>query len=183
MQDIQIKRNDPETHVLATEWLQSVTGDYIVAKKEQDKGLHGETAALLLLDNGTSISDVFPVKKRAAELAEKQINHFRGKGEIKSFWADNAPEIKKACDTLKIPMDNSPPQRPKSNGVIENMVGICKGGARTNLFQAGLDTRWWALAARHAMFSRSTRIRQGTSPWNIDGRKTISEGPRSHLGH
>ena len=68
------------------------------------------------------------------------------------MYSDNAPEIIRAVDDLKIPHDTSTPYRSQTNSKAERVNRKVLEGTRTVLEQAGLHSKWWPFACQHFRF-------------------------------
>ena len=57
--------------------------------------------------------------------------HWQGQDEIKSFYSDNAPELKSSARAANWTMPTSAPGKPQSNGLAEKIVRTVKTGTKT----------------------------------------------------
>ena len=68
-----------------------------------------------MLDLGTGCGDFVACPNKSSKHAEEAIRHFMGSGEIKLFYSDDSPELKKMAQNLRVPHGRSTPYRPQSN--------------------------------------------------------------------
>ena len=141
-----------------------VTADTIVLKGTRDRGVHGETNAIVFFDLATGWIDCIPVKSRHTDETVRAITQFQGpESYIKQLYTDQAPEFDKACGKVGTCNATSTPGMPKTNGIAECKVKEVIRGARVLLRQAGLEAKWWPYAVRAYCFHRNCDDRDGPS--------------------
>jgi len=164
-------RRDPEEG--PKEFGEQVTADHIIVG-DADKGRGGERAAVVVLDRATRWFAAYPVPDKSADEAFTCLSHFVGpKAEVKSFYSDNSPELRRAALELRWPHPTATPGRPDRNGVAERAVRTAEEGARSLLLHAGLPECWWPQAMRYMSVARNFESIEGLSPWEsrFGGRK------------
>ena len=86
-----------------------ICADHFIVNRDEDEGTDGEKCAFVMLDVGTRITDVAPVKDKSASEAIIALKNFAGNHGVKSLYSDNAPELKAAGRTLVWPHATSTP--------------------------------------------------------------------------
>ena len=164
--NVRFTRGDREFIQFAKEFGDRVTADTIVLRNAKDRGIHGESNAIVLFDLATGWLDCIPVKSRNTDEAVRAINAFRGpEARIKQLYADKAPEFGLACSKLGTCSATATPGMPRTNGIAENKVKEIIRGARVLLRQAGLEAKWWPYAVRTYCFHQNCQDRDGESPY------------------
>ena len=164
--NVRFTRGDHEFIQFAKEFGDRATADTIVLRSAKDRGIHGETNAIVLFDFATGWLDCIPVKSRNTDEAVRAINAFRGpEVRIKQLYTDKAPEFGLACSKLGTCSATATPGMPRTNGIAENKVKEIIRGARVLLRQAGLEARWWPFAVRTYCFHQNCQSRDGESPY------------------
>ena len=74
---------------------------------------------------------------------------FMGNDTGKQCYSDSAKEIKNAVEACGMLNPTGTPHRPTSRGRIEVNVKASIEGARANLYQSGLEHKWWPQAIKH----------------------------------
>ena len=149
----QARRKGPAHRQAVTEFGDIICADHFIVHREADKGVDGEKCALLMMDVGTRITDVAPVKAKSATEAVIALRNFAGNHGVKSMYSDNAPELKAAGRTLVWPHATSTPYQPQSNSLIERQVGViiqgtqgprsCRAASRTRCGPSPPSTTQW----------------------------------------
>ena len=106
----------------------------------------------------------------------------QGADQVKSFYCDNALELKKAAEKLGWNVPTSIPGRPQTNGLIERLVRLCKAGRLANLSQSGLCLLWWTYAMVHFCCARMFEVVDGESSYNKRHKRGHFTGMRIPLG-
>jgi hypothetical protein len=144
-----------------------LTADRVVTLDEMDRGVAGETSALVILDRATKWLECYPIADKSSDEVVRALKDCVGPaGHVGLFYTDCSPELDKARKEMKWLHRTSTPGRPQSNGVAERAVRKVLEGSRTLCEHAGLDAVWWPKAARHYCLSNNTEIREGGSPWS-----------------
>ena len=143
-----------------------VTGDHLIDERRDkessdyavsyDDEFPDATAAVVLYDRATRWVQGIPSATRSHEDTVLAFKEFAGDNNVSSFYADNAPELKKAARELQWVMSTSTPGFPQTNGLVERMVRLVKEGTRCNLVQSGLHKRWWTYAMTAFCFAKNT---------------------------
>eukprot|EP00971_Amphidinium_carterae_P183811 3648649-Amphidinium_carterae.1 len=151
--------------------------DHLIAGAES-RGAQGETCAVVILDQWTRFSGVYPCNKKSGEEVINAIRHFMGMCDDwkhVSVKSDNSHEIAHAVRSLGLAHYVSTPYRHQSNGLIERHIRRLVESTRANLMQACLPVCYWPQAMRHASMSYNlyTPIEEdGATAW---GRRMGSE--------
>ena len=165
----QARRKGPAHRQAVTELGDIICADHFIVHREADKGVDGEKCALLMMDVGTRITDVAPVKAKSATEAVIALRNFAGNHGVKSMYSDNAPELKAAGRTLVWPHATSTPYQPQSNSLIERQVGVIIQGTRASLLQSGLPHKMWPFASKHHAMATNVTVSasaaDGLSPY------------------
>ena len=149
---------------------EQTTGDHLINRRKGGKlvdpddneddqwsnDLPKASSAAVLFDRGTGWLTCVPQATKSAEDTVKAMQQFAGQNEIKSFYADNAPELTNAAKSLSWPMPTATPGIPATNGLAERFVRASKEGTRCNLQQSGLHKTWWRFAAPAFCFAHNT---------------------------
>ena len=129
-----------------------------------------------MFDMGTDWKEVYPTAMRTTEETVKALQHFQGSEEkVKSFYCDNAPELKAACAELKIINPTSTPACPETNGIAESNVKEAKQGTTCNMVASGFESSWWEPASTCWSFQTNITAR---ARW--PGEKKASAYERRH---
>ena len=143
-----------------------VTADTIPLKGTRDRGVQGETNAVVFFDLATGWIDCIPVKSRHTDETVRAITQFQGpESYIKQLYTDQAPEFDKACGKVGTCNATSTPGMPRTNGIAECKVKEVIRGARVLLRQAGLEAKWWPYAVRAHCFHQNCDGRDGPSAY------------------
>jgi len=143
-------RPSDDSREVAENFGDAVTGDHVIAKADDEKGIDGQKAGLVLFDIGTEYVDIFPMVERSSDNCIIAMNEFAGGNTaVKSFYSDGASEIEVAAKWLGWPFGSSTPGRHETNGIAENKVKLVNNGTRTALVHGGLSERWWPYTSRH----------------------------------
>ena len=165
----QARRKGPAHRQAITEFGDIICADHFIVHREADMGVDGERCALLMMDVGTRITDVAPVKAKSASEAVVALKNFVGNHGVKSMYSDNAPELKAAGRTLVWPHATSTPYQPQSNSLIERQVGVIIQGTRASLLQSGLPHKMWPFASKHHAMATNMTVSasapDGLSPY------------------
>ena len=162
--NVRFNRKEREFMSEARAFGDRVTADTIVLKGTRDRGVHGETNAIVFLDLATGWIDCIPVKSRHTDETVRAITQFQGpESYIKQLYTDQAPEFDKACGKVGTCNATSTPGMPRTNGIAECKVKEVIRGARVLLRQAGLDLKWWPYAVRAYCFHQNCDDRDGPS--------------------
>jgi hypothetical protein len=93
------------------------------------------------------------------------MQHFKGLENIKLFYSDGAPELKRAMLELGVMSPTSTTACPETNGRAEAKVKKVKGSVRCAMILSGLDVTIWEAAGPHQSFSSNIIPRKR---WNAD---------------
>ena len=131
-----------------------VTGDYLLQRRNEVKNEAfntdhpGSKAAIVLWDMGTDCLFIAPTATRSEQETRKAMTDFIGPtDDVRSFYSDNAPELKKAARSLEICHPTSTPACADTNGLAEGKVKLGKAGTRGQLIHSGFHKTWWPKAA------------------------------------
>ena len=114
------KTNKPESEKPQS-FGQCVTGDHIICKRDVEKGINGETCALVVLDVATDWLACYPLKAKSAQAAYEALDDFEGpKRCVALFHSDNAPELIKAAKMIGWLHGKSTPGVHESNAIAES---------------------------------------------------------------
>ena len=138
-----------------------VTADHLISKSDTDLGTHESKVAMVMLDHATNWTRIFPGAAKAADLAKRAIEDFKGDDKVREIYTDNAPEIIKAVKELKLRHETSTPYRSTTNSKAERAIRKVLEGTRTVLEQSGFSTRWWPKAAEHFCVGLNTTVEEG----------------------
>ena len=129
-------------------------------------GVRGKEYALVVLDRGTGIKDIFPSRSMDTEAVVEQLTRFKGVKTIQKLYSDCSDAIIAACKIIRAVPENSQPGVPQTNGVIENVNGRVLKGSRSHVLQAGLPDCFWPDASRCFCHHDNITIGDdGLSPW------------------
>ena len=132
----------------------------------------GAKAAVVLWDVGTDWVDNLPRLMRSTEQTRQGLQHFKGHEEVKEFYCDGAPELKRACLEVGIMNPTSTPGCPETNGRAEAKVKLVKASTRCAVVQSGLNKTFWEMAAPYVGFAHCLRA---TSRWHTDPKQSAYE--------
>ena len=164
--NVRFNRKEREFMSEARAFGDRVTADTIVLKGTRDRGVHGETNAIVFFDLATGWIDCIPVKPRHTDETVRAITQFQGpESYIKQLYTDQAPEFDKACGKVGTCNATSTPGMPRTNGIAECKVKEVIRGARVLLRQAGLEAKWWPYAVRAYCFHQNCDDRDGPSAY------------------
>jgi hypothetical protein len=149
---------------LPTKFGEQITCDHLIARSAQAQGAEGERNMLVVKDRATGYIDCFPVMSKRADEVSRSLVSFLGRVKPGMIYTDCAPELAKAIEKIA-QHGTARPYRHETNGVIERAIQLVTNGARANLAQAGLPSRYWTYACRHFCFSYNVRTVEGISPW------------------
>ena len=96
----QARRKGPAHRQAVTELGDIICADHFIVHRGADMRVDGEKCAPLMMDVGTGITDVAPVKAKSANEAVIALKNSVGNHGVKSMYSDNAPELKAAGRTL-----------------------------------------------------------------------------------
>ena len=98
-----------------------------------------------MYDRATSWLACYPAATKSAVHCLEAFKDFEGpQKKVKSFYCDNAPELKKACRHLGWGRPSATTGIHETNGLAERMVRKVKDGGRCLLIQSGLAPHdWW----------------------------------------
>ena len=127
-----------------------ITAEYLFSKDHISRGYDWPKYATVMLDHGTDREDVAPVANLNAIEAIKALHTFAGPDPtIKSFYSDSGANLVSAASELGWCHDTSTPHVSQTNGKVERRIRTIEEGTNTILVDAGFDSKWWPLAARH----------------------------------
>ena len=120
------------------------------------------TTGIVMYDEGTDFRDVYNKTSKSEAHQIEAFNEWCGPNEnIKTFYCDNAPELKSAARLLGWRNPTSTPGISQTNGRAEREVRGVKEGARANLVQSGLaSAKWRVYAAKAYCAGRNQRERK-----------------------
>ena len=108
-----------------------VTADTIVLRNLKDRGIGGETNAIVFYDLYSGWIDCIPVRSRVTEETVRAINQFKGPDDILGeLYTDQAGEFSKACGIIGACNGTATPNMPRTNGIAESRVKEVLSGAR-----------------------------------------------------
>lgn len=85
-----------------------VTLDYLVAiDGEVNLRITGDIDAFTIKDLWSGYTPCYPMPDNSADRVVTAINHFHGSRNIELLYGDNAKEIRKAAEVLRINLDNT----------------------------------------------------------------------------
>ena len=168
------RRVAPENRTVneATAFGQHVCVDHIILSRETSEGMHGEKAALFVMDMYSRFIDVAPVANKSGEEALRALRYFLGNTPPMKIYSDNSRELEAAARELNTVHQTSSPYRPQSNAHAERGIRTVVDATRAALLQAGLPHRFWPLAARHQAFALSVQDNPNGQPapwWLLRG--------------
>ncbi len=135
-----------------------VTADTIVLRNAKDRGINGETNAIVFYDLFTGWIDCIPVRNRTTEETVRAVNQFKGPDDILGeLYTDQAGEFSKACAIIGACNGTATPGMPRTNGIAESRVKEVLCGARVILRQAGLEAKWWPYAVKAYCLHKNMR--------------------------
>jgi len=146
---------------------QQVTADHFICKDGSGEGgdfFDKAHCAVGILDRATDWTEVYPIATKSYEDTRNALQHFAGTASpVKSLYADNAPELRKAAKKFGWGCPSATPGQPQTNGLAERMVRRVKEGVRANIPQSGLCRTWWSYACAHRCFARTIKVVDGDS--------------------
>ena len=143
-----------------------MTGDTIVAKRENSVSSRGKKYALAMLDIGTDWEEFYPMSNRDTKEAKRTFRHFAGNNVIHEFYSDNAPELSAAAEELDWVHPTSTPFLSKRNGKAERRNELMEDGTATALRTAGFPDNMWDVGGEYQSTARNIQIRNGDSCYN-----------------
>ena len=163
-----------------TKFGEHITLDTMVLHGLTNRGINGETDAIVFYDFGTGWIDAVPVKSRTnAETLRafrevigdlKEVNSFSFDTEreyaspsVQEMYCDKAREFVSTCRNVGIKVSHSTPGMPRTNAMAEARVKLALQGARVALRQAGLEAKFWPYALRHFCMAANLTIERGES--------------------
>ena len=163
-----------------TKFGEHITLDTVVLHGLTNRGINGETDAIVFYDFGTGWLDAVPVKSRTnAETLRafrevigdmKEVNSFSFDTEreyappaAQEMYCDKAREFVSTCRNVGIKVSHSTPGMPRTNAMAEDKVKLVLQGARVALRQAGLEAKFWPYAVRHFCMASNLTIEKGES--------------------
>ena len=163
-----------------TKFGEHITLDTMVLHGLTNRGINGETDAIVFYDFGTGWIDAVPVKNRTnAETLRafrevigdlKEVNSFSFDTEreyappsVQEMYCDKAREFVSTCRNVGIKVTHSTPGMPRTNAMAEAKVKLVLQGARVALRQAGLEAKFWPYAVRHFCMAANLTIEKGES--------------------
>ena len=148
------------------------TAETLFAKGEHSQGRCGEKYAVVIFDLGTDWVTCAPVCERSGRDAEEALRMFAGpNAEIKSFYSDNANELRDAAKSVKWCHTTNTPFVSCTNGRVERRIRHVEEGTRTVLARAGFPHRWWPHASRYFCHTSNIRERDDESPSAWEARR------------
>ena len=126
----------------ATEFAHSITLDHLILKNTEDLSRNKDRVAAVVLDIYSKWLQAYASKTNSALSTKKAIRRFLGPQIRPDYiFSDNSKEIRKAVEILHCEdvHDTSTPNRPQSNGMIEQCVRTTKEGTNANLMQSNLS--------------------------------------------
>jgi len=94
-----------------------ITADHLITNSEEDRGIKGERAGVVVADLSTKYMECYAVQDKDAIDAEASLSHFVGPSvEVKSFYSDESPELVAAAKSLQWSHDLATPGRPQTKG-------------------------------------------------------------------
>ena len=135
-----IKTAEDRKHPPPSEFGGLVTCDHIiVGTGDRDTGAE-DTAALVIMDRYTGWIECHPAPQKTKAETKLAFQRFAGpRGKIDLLYSDGAPELEAAATELGWLHDTCTPDRKQTNGVAERVVRRVLEGARTALYQSGLE--------------------------------------------
>ena len=163
-----------------TKFGEHITLDTMVLHGLTNRGINGETDAIVFYDFGTSWLDAVPVKSRTnaetlrafreviGDLKEVNSFSFDTEGEyappaVQEMYCDKAREFVSTCRNVGIKVSHSTPGMPRTNAMAEAKVKLVLQGTRVALRQAGLEAKFWPYAVRHFCMAANLTIEKGES--------------------
>ena len=143
------KKSEDERIIQTSAFGDYVLADHITTNRADNEGGEGEKVALMLIDEHTKYRDVYPAGTKAADANKLHLMDFMGNDTGKQCYSDSAKEIKNAVEACGMLNPTGTPHRPTSRGRIEVNVKASIEGARANLYQSGLEHKWWPQAIKH----------------------------------
>ena len=88
--------------------------------------MEGAQNALVISDNFSEFLGVYPQGTKSKEETTRSFRHYQGYNAIQLLYCDNAGELVESAFDMDWNVDTSTPGEPKSNGVVERLVGRIK---------------------------------------------------------
>ena len=166
MENVRLHRRGGADAHECTKFGDIVTVDTMVLHGLKDRGVNGETDAVVFYDLATKYIDVLPVFSRSVPNTVEAFHKFMGpEPKIGLLYSDQAREFLAATRRMAWVHHMSTPGMPKTNGIIENKVKLVLHGARVLLRQAGLSPKWWPFAVRAFCAARNLENRGEGTAW------------------
>ena len=171
MQNRPARRGKTDNHVDQCEKFGDIICcDHIVTHNRDIISYDGDQNALVIKDLATGWIECAPVAMKSADEAYVAPQNFVARNEdIQCVYSDGSGEIKSAVAQLGWRHNTSTPGRPQNNGIAERAVKDCLNGARTVLFQSGLNVRWWSKAIKYYALMHNVQYKghKGETPWEL----------------
>ena len=159
-----------------------ITLDTMVLHGLKNRGIRGESDAIVFFDFATHWLDAVPVKNRTNA---ETLNAFRPViGEmspvntfsldmdcehappaVREVYCEKAREFVSTCRNVGIKVEHSTPGMPRTNAISESKVKLVLQGTRAALRQAGLEAWYWPYACRHFYFAKKIAMEEGSSAY------------------
>lgn len=89
-----------------------ITMDHLISSDTGSKGINEESVGLAISDLGTGFVDLYPDSSKSWPGVVKAVTNFVGSNnKVKLIYSDNAPELVRAMEELRITHDTSTPYR------------------------------------------------------------------------
>ena len=136
-----------------------ITMDNANILKPKQASRHGGKIVCIILDRYTGWLGAYPSPDRTTSSIVASLQHFIGRKETCNLlYFDNADEYLAAAKQMQITYDTRDANRPASNGVAERAVRSLLEGARSVLFESGLQHCYWAEAADYFSFTKNITV-------------------------
>jgi hypothetical protein len=147
-----------------------VTLDYIIAKRELNKGYKGQATALTLINRATNFRWGRGLLDKGGKSCLEGMRRFRGplgNDKIKYVYSDNVPEISYAIKKLGMKgfHDTPPPGDSLATGVEECNNKDIKLRTAAIMTHAGVPLAYWPLAWPCYCFGTNIAVLDGCSPY------------------
>jgi len=122
-----------------------ILADHIVLVDPETWGSKGESAGLMIKDQGSGWRDLMPMDSKSKENTKAALMDFIGRRHGKcpgTVHSDRAKEVVASVDELRkegvcaLVHSKATPHRPTSRGAVEREIGVVFEATRSNLFQA-----------------------------------------------